>query len=69
LTQELRSKLINLLAPYNPSFKILYIETSRQNIAKHREEDIPKAVMDKMYRLLDIPLPTEAHEVEYFKWL
>jgi putative nucleotidyltransferase with HDIG domain len=68
LTQELRSKLINLLLPYNPFFKIIYVETSRQNVVKNRSEAIPKSVMEKMYRNLDMPLRTEAHEVEYIKW-
>jgi predicted kinase len=68
LTQELRSKLVNLLAPYNPFFKVVYIETSRQNVAKYRSEAIPKSVIDKMYRNLDMPLPIEAHEVEYVRW-
>jgi predicted kinase len=68
LTQELRSKLINLLVPYNPFFKIVYIETSRQNVTKHRQADIPKIVLEKMYRNLDLPLPTEAHHIEYIRW-
>ena len=67
LTQELRSKLVNLLLPYNPKFKIVYLETSRQEVSKHRNETIPKAVLAKMYRILDIPLKEEAHEVEFLR--
>lgn len=65
LTQELRSKLISTLMPYNPYFKIVYFETSRQTVAKHRRDTIPKAALEKMYRNLDMPLRTEVHEVEY----
>jgi putative nucleotidyltransferase with HDIG domain len=68
LTKELRDKLVDLLAPYNPFFKIVYIETSRQNVAKHRQETIPQKVLEKMYRSLDLPLRTEAHEVIYQRW-
>jgi putative nucleotidyltransferase with HDIG domain len=68
LTQELRSKLINLLVPYNPFFKIVYIETSRKNVLKNRSAEIPNSVIEKMYRNLDMPLQIEAHEIEYIKW-
>jgi predicted kinase len=67
LTHELRTKLVNLLAVYNPYFKIIYIETSRQNVAKHRQESIPKTVLNKMYHILDMPQLTEVHEVEYIR--
>ncbi len=68
LTQELRSKLVNLLSPYNPFFKIIYIETSRKNVISNRKSDIPKAILEKMYRNLDMPLLSEVHDVEYIKW-
>jgi putative nucleotidyltransferase with HDIG domain len=68
LTQEMRSKLVNLLAPYNPTFKIIYIETSKKNVQKNRHADIPNAVLEKMYRNLEVPLSEEAHEVLFEKW-
>ncbi len=68
LTQELRSKLVGLLAPYNPFFKIIYLETSRKNVLKNRNTDIPTSVLEKMYRNLDMPLHTEVHKLEYIKW-
>jgi predicted kinase len=68
LTKEFRDKLVDLLAPYNPFFKIVYLETSRQNVMKHRHESIPQKVLEKMYRSLDLPLRTEAHEVIYLRW-
>jgi putative nucleotidyltransferase with HDIG domain len=67
LTKELRSKLINLLTPYNPRFKIVYIETSRAVILKHRQEHIPKTILEKMYRIIDIPLQEEVHEVVFIR--
>jgi putative nucleotidyltransferase with HDIG domain len=68
ITEEVRSKLINLIAPYNPYVKIVYIETSRENVYKSRHETIPAIVLEKMYRILEVPTRNEAHEVEYIRW-
>ena len=65
LTKDLRAKLITILSVYNPKFRIIYVETSRKNVQHRREADIPKSVLEKMYRLLEMPQLTEAHEVEY----
>lgn len=64
LTSELRSKIIGLLSVYNPFFKITYLETSLENVFARRREDIPRATLERMVRLLDLPLPTEVHEVQ-----
>jgi len=65
LTADLRSKLINTLSVYNPAFQIIYVETSLAQIFQRRKEDIPFAHLSRMIRMLDVPLPTEAHEVVY----
>ena len=44
-----------------------YLETSLNNIFQRRKEDIPYAHLERMIRLLDMPLPTEAHEVAYLR--
>ena len=67
LTSDLRSKLINTLSVYNPAFQITYVETSRAQIFQRRKEDIPYAHLERMIRMLDLPLPTEAHEVAYIR--
>ncbi len=67
LTTDMRSKLIGKLSVYNPCFKIIYIETSMENIYCHRKESIPVRKLEKMTRILDMPLQTEAHEVEYIR--
>ncbi len=67
LTTDLRSKLIQTLSVYNPHFKIAYVETSLHNIFSRRKADIPAAHLERMIRLLDLPLPTEAHEVSYYR--
>ncbi len=63
LTTDMRSKIIGMLSVYNPCFKITYLETSMENIFARRKEDIPRAALEKMIRVLDMPLATEGHEV------
>ncbi len=67
LTADMRSKLINKLSVYNPFFKIIYIETSMENIFARRGEDIPIRKLEKMIHILDMPLLGEAHEMEYIR--
>ena len=67
LTSDMRSKLISKLSVYNPYFKIVYIETSLENIFARRKEDIPVRKLKKMIQVLDMPVMTEAHEVMYVK--
>lgn len=67
LTSDMRSKLIRTLSVYNPRFEITYIETSMANIFQRRKGEIPKASLEKMIRILDMPLPSEAHSVKYLR--
>ena len=68
LTADLRSKITGLLSVYNPRFKITYLETSMENIFARREEDIPRATLEKMIRMMDMPLTVEGHEVEWLRF-
>lgn len=63
LTTDLRSKIIGLLSVYNPCFKITYLETSLANVFARRKEDIPRAVLERMVRMLEVPLVSEGHVV------
>lgn len=65
LSRELRSKLVSTLSVYHPRFEIVYIETSWDNILRRRQEHIPLPALEKMWRILEIPLPNEAHSVSY----
>lgn len=67
ITADMRAKIINALLPYNPKFKIVYLETSVQNVFNRRQGEIPRAALQKMYRSLDLPQYTEAHEVVYIR--
>ena len=68
ITRQMRSQLIDLFVSYGAKVKIVYIEKPydvwrSQN--KNREYPLPENVLDKLLAKLEIPLLTEAHEVEY----
>lgn len=65
LTHEMRSRLVNTLSVYNPKFRIVYVETTVENILARRAGTIPKNRLSDMFRKLDMPLVEEVHEVEY----
>lgn len=67
LTKDLRTRLIRTLRVYNPKFKIVYIETSIENILSRRKGEIPRKKIEKMLQILDLPLADEAHDVKYFR--
>ncbi len=67
LKKDLRQKLVNALVPYNPFFKIVYIETSKKNLFQRRKGEIPDLVIYKMMRMLELPLWDEAHEIVYLR--
>lgn len=67
LTRQLRSRIVNALSVYNPRFKIVYIETSMENIIARRAENIPESVLWNMQKRLEMPMPDEAHEVVYYR--
>ncbi len=67
LTEAMRLRLIHTLAPYGPRFKIVYLETSQQEIFQRRKDTIPRKRLQAMLRLLELPLPSEAHEVVYLR--
>lgn len=67
LTYELRSRIINTLSVYNPKFKLVYIETSKNNIWARRRASIPIRKLEKMMNLLEMPLATEVHSIDYIR--
>lgn len=67
LSADIRAKLIRKLSVYKPAVKIVYVETSLENIYARRKEIIPRHKLDKMIHLLDMPQWTEVHELVYFK--
>ena len=67
LTKDIRGKLIRTLLPYNPKFKIVYIETSTANLFQRRKGIIKDEAIYRMMRMLDVPQRYEVHEVAYFR--
>ncbi|MEO0044200.1 MAG: hypothetical protein RL329_3648, partial [Bacteroidota bacterium] len=67
LTADLRMKLIRKFYAYRPKYKIVYIETSMENILERRKTDIPAKHLWNMQHSLEMPMITEAHEVVYYR--
>lgn len=67
LTASMRMRIIHTLAPYRPKFKIVYLETSWKELFQRRKETIPRKRMETMLRILEVPMPSEAHEVVYVR--
>ena len=68
ITLQMRSQLIDLFASYGAKVKIVYVEKpykiwNKQNT--QREDDVPKAALQKMLYKLEVPSLTEAHEVNF----
>ncbi len=67
LSKDLRQKVINALLPYNPFFKIVYIETNLESLFSRRKGEIPTAAIYGMMRKLEIPQWDEAHTITYLR--
>lgn len=68
LRVENREKLINLFHSYNAKVKIIYIETSWENIPKRnelRDRKVPMTVINDMLEYFSIPENFEAETVEW----
>lgn len=68
ITRQMRAQLIDLFVEYGAKVKIVYVEQPYsiwrlQN--KSREYALPESVLDKMLDKLEVPILTEAHEVDY----
>lgn len=67
LTAEMRMRLLKTLSVYNPRFSWVYLETSYEKVMAHRSDYIPRKNLETMFRILEIPLPYEGHEVLYIR--
>jgi predicted kinase len=68
LSRDLRKRVLDLFALYNPRVRIVYVESSyarqrRQN--REREAAVPEGVLVRMLHSWDVPDRTEAHQVDY----
>lgn len=67
LSNMLRNRLIRSLLPYNPRFEIVYIETSFSQNVQRRKGQIPEKHLQKMQKMLDMPMLSEAYQVLYLR--
>ncbi|GAB2841022.1 AAA family ATPase [Ferruginibacter profundus] len=68
ITLQMREQLIDLMEPYKPRIKMVYVETSYAKLLaqnKNREFTIPGNAIEKMIDKLEVPKLWEAMEVEY----
>lgn len=63
-----RNQCIRLFKEYAARLHIVYVETDHENLKKQnktRFNPVPENVIDGLMNNWDLPLPTEAHKVEY----
>ncbi|MGG9964003.1 AAA family ATPase [Ferruginibacter sp. SUN106] len=68
ITLQMREQLIDLIEPYKPTIKIVYVETGYAKLIaqnKNRDFAIPLHAIEKMIDKLEVPKLWEAMEVEY----
>lgn len=68
ITRQMRSQLIELFYSYDARVSIIYIEKPYKHWLKQnlqRDAAVPIAVIERMLHKLEVPEPTEAHEVKY----
>jgi tRNA uridine 5-carbamoylmethylation protein Kti12 len=64
----MREQLIDLVEPYKPAIKIVYLETGYRKLLaqnKNRSFPIPENAVEKMIDKLEVPKLWEAAEVIY----
>jgi predicted kinase len=66
VTRVLRSQLIDFFMAYRARVRIVYVEAPFPTVLRrneHRQHPVPEAVITKLAGKLELPDPTEAHEV------
>lgn len=69
ITKDMRSKWISLFVDYGARVKIIYLEVPYKTLLKqnhNRDHKVPENVIHKMIGKLEVPNPSEAHEIEYY---
>lgn len=67
LTSDLRARLVQTLRVYQPRFTIIYLETDKETIFARRRNDIKNVVLERMWRILEMPQQGEAHRLYYHR--
>lgn len=68
LSRDVRGKVLSILADYNASVRIVYVEAPYETLLaqnRDRNDSVPEAVIAKLTRRWQVPDLTEAHYVEH----
>lgn len=68
ITRQMREQLVSLFATYKAYIKIIYVEVPyRKLIAQNNDRNavVPNTVIEKLATKLEVPVLSEAHEIEY----
>jgi predicted kinase len=68
LSRQMRKKTLDLLYNYGAEVEIVYLEGDEKAIKRRntkRDTTLSNAAIDKMLHKWEVPLPSEAHEVQY----
>jgi predicted kinase len=69
ITRTMRGQLADLFLTYKAFVKIVYVEVPHKVLHRHnrdREDAVPVAVVNRLAAKLEVPVPWEAHGVEYY---
>ena len=69
ITRQKREQLIDLFSTYKAYIQIVYVEVGYQKLwvqNKSREAVLPAIAVEKLMLKLEVPIPSEAHEVVYY---
>lgn len=67
LTRQLRQRLVNTLSVYQPYIRMVYLQTSKATYFERRKGQIPKATLEQLLNMVELPQRSEAHEVIYLQ--
>jgi len=68
LSQQMRTKTLDLLFAYNAEVELVYVEKPRAELLRRntrRDTSLSNKALEAMLFKWDLPLPTEAHKVTY----
>ncbi|HEY9808026.1 MAG TPA: AAA family ATPase [Halomicronema sp.] len=67
-TRQMRQQLIEFFTDYKAKIRLIYLEAPLQELLNRnsqRNEPVPEDIIEKLASRLEIPRPTEAHEVQW----
>lgn len=68
LTKQVRQQVIDLCEDYGGRIKLVYIEVPYKKVLyqnHNREYPIPETVLERFINKLEMPSPSEAHQIQY----